>query len=124
MEDIFTKRLAREREERGWDKKQAAQHLGIKYSAYCQYENGNRKPKHEKLVAIASFYGVTVDYLLGNNHFKQSETPDIHAILDLSDEQIVKDVQFKVDHEPLTEAQVRRLIAFVRAERSIENHGH
>lgn len=119
MEDIFTKRLTREREERGWSREHTAKQLGMKYSAYCQYEKGNRKPNHEKLMAIATVYGVSIDYLLGNSHFKKGPGPDIHAILDLTDEQIVKDMQFKVDQQTLTETQVRRLIAFVRAERSV-----
>lgn len=118
MEDIFTNRLRREREARGFKKYQAATFLGIKNSTYGHYEQGKRRPDYEVLLQIAERYEVTVDYLLGKSHYWRAETgPDIQAILDLSDDEIIKGVQFKVDSETLTELQVRRLIAFVRAER-------
>lgn len=119
MEDIFAIRLKREREERGWQKQQAAKYLGLQNSTYGHYEKANRRPDYDTLLRIAEKYEVSVDYLLGKSHFKNGGGPQITAILDLTDDQIVKSVQFKVDSEPLTETQVRRLIAFVRAERSV-----
>lgn len=116
--DIFATRLTRERESRGWTKEHAANELGLKYSTLVHYEAGKRRPDYETVVKIAQHYGVTVDYLLGSSHVKQGDGPDLQSILDLSDEQILQNVKFSVDAQLLSEIQVRRLIAFVRAERS------
>lgn len=34
-------------------------------AAICAYENGARTPTLDKLEALADYYGVTTDYLLG-----------------------------------------------------------
>lgn len=114
MKDIFSIRLTRERELRGFNKGEAAKFLGLQNSTYCHYEQGNRHPDYDALLRIAESYEVSVDYLLGKNHLRQG-SPDMQAILDLTDDQIVKNVKFKVDSEVLTAEQVRRLIAFVRS---------
>jgi len=42
-----------------------AQKLGISRSAISSYENGTRRPNHNMLIKMASFFDVSVDYLLG-----------------------------------------------------------
>ena len=42
-----------------------AQNLNLSREAYCMYETGRRQPPYETLTAIASYYHVSVDYLLG-----------------------------------------------------------
>lgn len=39
--------------------------LGVSQRAYSHYENGDRDMSPEVLIALADYYGVTVDYLLG-----------------------------------------------------------
>ena len=39
--------------------------MGLPQRALSQYERGERAPSAASLVQIASFYGVSVDYLLG-----------------------------------------------------------
>lgn len=46
--------------------RQVAEKLKIPYTTYVNYEKGLREPNSEMLIKIANFYGVTVDYLVGN----------------------------------------------------------
>ena len=39
--------------------------LGVSTRAYTHYEVGDRDMSPETLIALADYYGVTVDYLLG-----------------------------------------------------------
>lgn len=62
-------RLEKLRELRGWNKKTAAEKIGIPYTTYVGYENGERGMDSEVLLRLAKFYGVTVDYLLCNDEY-------------------------------------------------------
>ena len=42
--------------------------LGISQRGYGHYENGDRDMSPEVLIALADYYGVTVDYLLGRTN--------------------------------------------------------
>jgi transcriptional regulator with XRE-family HTH domain len=43
----------------------AAEKIGISKNALSGYERGTHQPTAEKLIWIADFYDVSVDYLLG-----------------------------------------------------------
>lgn len=60
----FKDRLKLLREEKGWSKTEVAKKLGISYSAYSNYEYGNREPNQEMTKRIANIYEVSVLYLL------------------------------------------------------------
>ena len=53
------------REDRDLKQRELAQMLRISRSAYSAYENGANAVPLEVLCALADFYGVSVDYLLG-----------------------------------------------------------
>lgn len=42
-----------------------AKAIGVTRAAYSHFENGRNEPDNEKIVALANFYDVTTDYLLG-----------------------------------------------------------
>lgn len=103
-------RLQKLRELHGWNKKEAAEEIGIPYTTYIGYESESRGMDSETLLRLASFYGVTVDYLLCNDEYA---TP-----LDL---ELVEKLQILRDREDLrglldvtsnnTPEQVEKLIA-------------
>lgn len=66
------------RKERGWNMRETAEALGLKYTTYVSYEKGARQPNSEQLLMIAKFYGVTVDHLLGRD--KKTEFPQVTMI--------------------------------------------
>lgn len=49
----------------GLKQSDVAAHLGIAVRSYQYYEAGRRRPDYESLVALADYFGVTTDYLLG-----------------------------------------------------------
>ena len=53
------------REDSDITQKQLAEYLHIKQNTYSQYENGQRQIPVDVLIALASYYNTSVDYLLG-----------------------------------------------------------
>ena len=58
-------RLKDIREDRDITQKEIAEYLHIKQNTYSQYESGKRQLPIEALIALADYYHVTTDYLLG-----------------------------------------------------------
>ena len=58
-------RLKDIREDRDITQKEIADYLHIKQNTYSQYESGKRQLPIEVLIALAGYYQVTTDYLLG-----------------------------------------------------------
>ena len=42
-----------------------AKYLNIKQSSYQSYESGDSEPSIERLIKLADYYNVTLDYLVG-----------------------------------------------------------
>ena len=61
----FAERLRELRVERHLTQQEMAEFLGINTRAYQCYEGDDRRPNYEKLVALADFFGVSLDYLMG-----------------------------------------------------------
>lgn len=59
--------LRRVRSLQGKTQLQVAEAIGIHYQAYQRYERGSVSPSGETLIALADFYGVSLDYLVGRS---------------------------------------------------------
>ena len=57
--------LAELREDRGLSQKQLGALIFVSGGTISNYENGVHYPDVEKLIQLANYFGVTVDYLLG-----------------------------------------------------------
>ena len=66
-QELFCKRIIELRKQCGKTQSEAAEEIGISNTALNNYESGARKPKYEKVKKIADYYGVSVDYLLGES---------------------------------------------------------
>lgn len=62
---ILAERMKLLREERDIKQEDMAKNLGLSMSAYCRYEWGTREPTAPTVAAIADFFNVSADYLLG-----------------------------------------------------------
>lgn len=60
-------RIAEERKKLGLSQEELANKLKISQKSISKYEHGARRPSYETLLAMASLFGVTTDYLLGND---------------------------------------------------------
>ena len=58
-------KLRQLRERKGLSMKATALALGLPYTTYVNYEKGTREPGSDMLVKLASFFGTSIDYLLG-----------------------------------------------------------
>ena len=72
-------RIREIREQRNISMKAAAEGIGIKYTTYIGYEKMEREPNSELLVKIASFFAVTVDYLICRVDYNNYSTSPIFS---------------------------------------------
>lgn len=62
---MFGERLKELRQERKVPQKELAEYLDISVRGYQFYESEDNEPNIKMLIALADFYGVTIDYLVG-----------------------------------------------------------
>lgn len=61
------------RKAKGLTQKQLAQEIGASESGVQNYELGVRKPTYDMLIALADYFDISLDYLVG-----RSEDPTRH----------------------------------------------
>ena len=61
------KRLYELRTEKGLSQRGMAANFNVSQGTYNNWENGRTQPSVEQLVALANFFGVSVDYLVRND---------------------------------------------------------
>ena len=59
------KRIRDLREDRDLNQTQVANHLGMSQTGYSKYETGENDIPTQILIKLSHFYGVSIDYLLG-----------------------------------------------------------
>lgn len=62
---MYGERLKKLRKERKIPQKELSDLLGVGIRGYQHYESEDTEPTINGLIALADFYGVTVDYLVG-----------------------------------------------------------
>ena len=63
--DTFGSRLSGLRKQKNLKQRDVAEHFGMAVRTYQNYEGGQREPNFSTLVALADYFDVTTDYLLG-----------------------------------------------------------
>ena len=63
----FPERLTELRKERQLTQKQVYEGVGMSPIGYQRYEYGDREPAYQKLLALADFFNVSIDYLVGRS---------------------------------------------------------
>ena len=71
---MYGERIKKLRKERKVSQKQLADMLGIGIRGYQHYENEDTEPKIAALIALADFYGVSIDYLVGRTDAPKNQT--------------------------------------------------
>lgn len=74
MSSVLGRRLRLLRESKNIAQKDLADILHISNSTLSQYESGQRVPSDDVKLQFASYFGVTVDYLLGRTDNKSTHT--------------------------------------------------
>lgn len=81
----LTERLKTLRHQNGYSQRRVAEQIKVAPSAVAAYETGERTPSIDKLIALATLYHVSVDFLLGIEKADMSKLIDVS---NLTDEQI------------------------------------
>lgn len=123
----YGERIAALREKHSLTQEGLSNKLGITRASLSHYENNRREPDYDTIVSIANLFNVSIDYLIGrtddpNNELDEDVREFVDA-LELSNEKILEKFSLTVDGMKLTPEEAKRFIAFVRAERSINNNG-
>ena len=61
----IAERLVQLQKERNITKKEIAEAVGLSLMGYYRYERGTREPTASTIIALADFFNVSADYLLG-----------------------------------------------------------
>jgi len=67
---VLKDRLKELRKEKGETQSEVAASLGVDRSTYGKYETGDSVPDIDKLMWLATYFDVTVDYILGISNLK------------------------------------------------------
>lgn len=104
----FCDRLKQLRREASLTQDELAKNLKITRSRLAMYEQGQRDPDTEVLEAIADYFNVDMDYLLGRTHQKHSANVDFIIENNL-------DLETLVYMNKLDADQLSRLMAVAKA---------
>ena len=63
----FSERLKELRTLRNLTQKQVYDAVGMSAIGYQRYEYGDREPAYQKLIALADYFDVSLDYLVGRS---------------------------------------------------------
>ncbi|KPV60430.1 XRE family transcriptional regulator [Paenibacillus sp. A3] len=64
----IAERLKDLREQNQVKREELAQVLGVSVRSISHYESGNRRPDYEGLLALADYFNVSLDYLVGRSN--------------------------------------------------------
>ena len=71
----FSQRLRELRQERGLKQREMAEICGLKLRGYQQYEYNESYPEVPGLVALADYFNVSLDYLMGRSDVREVGRP-------------------------------------------------
>lgn len=69
----FSERLVFLRKSKELTQKQVYEAIGMSALGYQRYEYGSREPAYKYLIALADFFDVSIDYLVG-----RTDNPEIN----------------------------------------------
>ncbi len=96
----FGKRLKYLRIKNNISQKELAKLLNVGVSTISNYETGRNEPSYDKLIILAKYFNVSIDYLLGNSENKK---PDESIKDDDIFEIKFRDIHKKVDKKTALE---------------------
>ena len=125
----FSKRLRKLRKEKGLTLKQMADKFHKTKATFSAYENGVRKPSINLVSELANYFGVSIDYLMGESNLKHSNekikqalenNPELMQFWEQLSERNDLQLLFKQTQNLSPEA-IRKVVEFMQM---IENEHH
>lgn len=110
----MSNRISELRQRNRLTQKELADKLNINYSVLSRIETGERAIRDDELLAIADFFNVTTDYLLGrssNPKLSRKNELDIHRDLEAMKENFNKGaLQMQLDGEELDDEVIQYIL--------------
>jgi repressor LexA len=108
--DFILKRLSELRKAHNLSQKTLAENLKIAQNTLSQYETGKREPDLETLQAIASYFDVSVDYLLNemDNPTPRKKSIKIPVLGRVQAGIPIEAIEEIIDYEEITEEMARK----------------
>ena len=78
---MISEQISRLRKMQNKTQKDVSDYIGVSRAVVSDYERGRKKPSPDTLGKIATFFGVTTDYLLGRDGTKV--TNDIDEVIEI-----------------------------------------
>ncbi|WP_373894245.1 helix-turn-helix domain-containing protein [Virgibacillus natechei] len=107
-------RLIQLREEKGLSPEELANELHFAKTIIWSYELGKKQPIFSHVNKIAEYFGVDVDYLLGEETNSSG--------ISLQHEKDLKKYDLYVDDVKLSDEEIEEAIAYIKARRLMKNN--
>lgn len=117
MECVLADRLKELRRELGISQRDLARSLKLSPSTIAMYETGQREPDSKTLDHLASFFDVSLDYLVGRSDVRQS----LHNKQPVNIDRILAEHNVLFDGKPLTDADKLVILDSLRMVRRAMN---
>ena len=116
---VLGERLKKAREMKGMSQVDVYKKININNKTLSRYETGGSEPDIDNLIKLANLYEVSIDYLVGRTNnpkmtFSEQERI-IYDKLDLTDEEIVNQVDMYYDGMKLTDQEKKEFLSIVRS---------
>lgn len=107
---ILANRLKQLRQEKQLFQKDVATAINIDRTTYVKYEKGASKPDSETLAALANFFNVSSDYLLGNDTIKNQSQQGVKIPVygRVAGGIPISAIEDIIDYEEITENEARK----------------
>ncbi|KFL63756.1 helix-turn-helix transcriptional regulator [Bacillus cereus ATCC 10876] len=102
---MFGTRLHTLRKERKLRQEDMAKQLGIARTTYAMYEQGNREPDYNTLIKLATFFEVSIDYLLGTTEMRQ--------VTDIQDPELYQWFEDIINATPQKREELKKFWEFI-----------
>ncbi|MBO8158130.1 helix-turn-helix transcriptional regulator [Thermosyntropha sp.] len=109
---IFAKRLRNLRNVHEYSQKYVAEQIGCRPSTITNLERGNSSPSLDMVIKLATFYEVTVDYLVGLSDFPHPISNKVTAAINQIEnpEEVIEFLQNTIKEEDPNYKKVKNLL--------------
>lgn len=114
---LFGDRLVSLRKEKRISQRELSKETGISSSLIAMYEIGKRTPGSDKIAALADYFDVTTDYLLGKSDYKKGRIVTVAELKEFIPAETIenKNIIIVVDDQPLslsekTKEDIKRIL--------------
>lgn len=114
---MFSEKLKQTRKIKNLKQKDVAESLCLERSTYAGYETNKNKPSFEKLVELADFFNVSIDYLLDRteNPILLNIPYQIEDDIDLHELKIAEDLAVFRKYMTMENEDKKAVIEFIEA---------